>query len=91
MRDSWGWGGFFVSDCSAIGGIFEDHNYTDSWNATIRAALHDGGVDQACDDAYPEHMMDAYASGAVALADMQAAATNFLRQVSDCALGGVRG
>lgn len=72
--------------CGAISDIFESHNYTDSWNATMRAAIHDGGTDVACDSAYPSYILAAYQNGSISLADLQAAATNFLRQAFELGL-----
>ena len=47
-RDAWGWDGFVISDCGAVSGIQGSHNYTQNSNATIAAALNQGGVDVNC-------------------------------------------
>lgn len=46
----------------------------------MRAALHDGGTDVACDAAYPSYVLAAYYNGSVSLEDLQTAGANFLRQ-----------
>lgn len=70
--------------CGAITDILTDHHYTSDWNSTIRASLHDGGTDVACDTAYPAYMYAAYQNGSIDIADMRAAATNLFRQVRYC-------
>jgi hypothetical protein len=72
--------------CGAIALIYQGHHYTSDWNQTMRVALHDGGTDVACDSAYSEYMFTAYQNGSVSLADMQAAASNFLRQAFELGL-----
>ena len=52
----------------------------------MRAALHDGGTDVACDSAYPSYLLAAYENGTISLGDFQAAATNFLRQAFELGL-----
>jgi beta-glucosidase-like glycosyl hydrolase len=71
-----------MSQCGAITDIFTQHNYTSDWNETMRAALHDGGTDVACDSAYPTYLYAAYQNGSISLGDLQSAATNLFRQAS---------
>ena len=72
--------------CGAISLIYQGHHYTDDWDSTMRAALHDGGTDTACDSAYPAYLLAAYNNGSVSLGDLQAAGTNFLRQAFELGL-----
>ena len=46
-RDQWGLDGFVVSDCGAVGGIMNEHNYTRTVEDTVAAAMH-AGVDLNC-------------------------------------------
>jgi len=46
-RERWGFDGFVVSDCGAIGGIMHEHNYTRTVEDTVAAAMH-AGVDLNC-------------------------------------------
>jgi beta-glucosidase-like glycosyl hydrolase len=46
-RERWGFEGFVVSDCGAVGGIMHEHNYTRTVEDTIAAAMR-AGVDLNC-------------------------------------------
>lgn len=81
VRQQWGWDGFFVTDCGALADIYTAHNYTASWNETVRAAMQQGGTDAECDDVYAQYLAGAYQAGYVNLTDMQRSGSNVLRQV----------
>eukprot|EP00040_Diaphanoeca_grandis_P037541 m.245586 g.245586 ORF g.245586 m.245586 type:complete len:1015 (+) comp33837_c3_seq28:144-3188(+) len=73
-RDEWGWDGFVISDCGAVSGIQVAHHYTNDPNATIAAALNQGGVDVNCGDSnptfYTQYICDAVANGSVTQSDV---------------------
>ena len=41
-REGWGWDGFVISDCGAVQGITNSHQYTHSPDETIAAAMNQG-------------------------------------------------
>ena len=47
LRDEWGFDGYVVSDCGAVGNIYEDHKYTATPEDAAAAALN-AGVDLEC-------------------------------------------
>lgn len=82
-RDSWGWDGFVISDCGAVMMIQGSHQYTDNFNATIKTALNQGGVDVDCSAEtppfYTRNMCTAVAGGFVAQSDVDRAARRYWR------------
>ena len=81
-RGAWGWDGFVISDCGAVDGIQGSHNYTQDSNATIAAALNQGGVDVNCGGSpayYAQHMCAAVAHGSVSISDVDRAARRYFR------------
>jgi beta-glucosidase-like glycosyl hydrolase len=53
VRAEWGWDGFVISDCGAVSMISSTHNYTHDPNATMAAAMNQGGVDVNCGSGTP--------------------------------------
>jgi beta-glucosidase len=51
LRDQWGFQGFVVSDCGAIGDIFRSHHYTPTQGAASVAAVK-AGTDLTCGGEY---------------------------------------
>lgn len=51
LRDRWGFGGYVVSDCGAIGDIYRSHHYANDAAQAAADAVH-AGCDLACDDTY---------------------------------------
>jgi beta-glucosidase-like glycosyl hydrolase len=62
VRGQWGWDGFIVSDCGAIGDIETPHNYTHTDVDTVAAAML-GGTDLECDSMYSKHLYEAVQQG----------------------------
>ncbi len=58
LREKWGFGGYFVSDCGAINDIYSGHHYTDTVAEAAAAALK-AGCQLNCGDAYTP-LIDAY-------------------------------
>lgn len=63
-RGEWGFDGFFVSDCGAVGGIMTGHHYTNNSDSTCRAGVL-GGTDLNCGSFYGQNLLKAVQSGAV--------------------------
>ncbi|XP_065184941.1 uncharacterized protein LOC135815554 [Sycon ciliatum] len=62
VREEWGFDGFFVSDCGAIGNIYANHNYTNSSETAAAAGLN-GGTDTNCGKTYQNSLADAVNDG----------------------------
>ena len=77
LRGEWGFNGYVVSDCGAVGDIQYAHNYTNTSDATARAVLT-SGMDIGCDPFLVSALGPALASGAVTDADVGRAMANFL-------------
>ena len=76
-HELWGWDGFLVSDCGGVIGIFQQHHVAASPEEAVAFSIK-GGLQVACDTAFPLYMADAVAEGLVALDDLRAAALQFL-------------
>ena len=61
VREEWGFDGFFVSDCGAIGN-FMDHNYTNSSEESSKAGI-EGGTDTNCGSTYEKSLATAVTAG----------------------------
>jgi beta-glucosidase len=68
LRQAWGFGGYVVGDCGAVGDIFATHHLTPSLAAAAAAALR-AGTDLDCGGAYA-----ALGQGLVVEADLDRAA-----------------
>jgi len=65
LRQAWGFGGYVVSDCDAVGNIYRpnEHHYTATPEAGVAAAFR-AGMDLICGDAYEsEHVLSAVRQG----------------------------
>jgi beta-glucosidase len=51
LRDSWGFQGYVVSDCGAVGDIYQHHKYTQSAGGAAVAAVK-AGTDLTCGNEY---------------------------------------
>ena len=65
LRRKMGFGGYVVTDCLAVEGIFRYHNYTSSPEAACAAALN-AGVDIACGPYLVQHCGSALARNLIA-------------------------
>lgn len=63
--------GFVVSDCGAVG-VLQTHNYTQTPEATVAAALH-AGTDLECGDFYAQHAQSALNNGTIVESDIDQA------------------
>ena len=72
LREQWGFEGYFVSDCGAIGDIYEGHHVVDSLTEAAAAALN-AGCELNCGDAY-RHLCEAYEEDLITEAEITAAA-----------------
>jgi beta-glucosidase-like glycosyl hydrolase len=72
VRDQWGWDGYIVSDCGAIGDIEDPHHYTADPLDTVAAALK-GGTDMECDNVYQSHAAEALNVGKITIEDVEQA------------------
>src|SRR4051812_24177967 len=65
LRQAWGFGGYVVSDCDAVGNIYRanEHHYTATPEAGVAAAFR-SGMDLICGDAAEaEHILGAVRQG----------------------------
>ena len=58
VRGEWGWDGFIVSDCGAIGDVESPHHFTNGHDETVAATLK-GGCDLECDSYYKQYLPSA--------------------------------
>lgn len=74
MRRDYGFDGYLVSDCGAIGTIMYNHNYTQTTSETCAAALQ-AGVDVNCGNFYQQYLQQALNDGSVTVAQLDLALT----------------
>lgn len=78
LRDEWGFDGYVVSDCGAVGNIVEDHHYV-LRDETAAALALQAGLDLECgDNIYIEPLHRAYELHLVGDADIDRAARRVL-------------
>ena len=77
LREEWGFEGFVVSDCDAVGNIRSPHFYTPDFVTAAAAGLN-GGTDVDCGTTYSVNLLAALSQGLVSLATLQLAATRLL-------------
>ena len=78
LRKEWGFGGFVVSDCGAIGAMVWGHHVKGSDEEAVAAGLH-AGCDLECGKAYRDQLERAVADGSVSEADVDRALARVLR------------
>ena len=72
LRKEWGFGGFVVSDCGAIGAMVWGHHVKQGEDEAVVAGLR-AGCDLECGKAYGEQIGRAVAQGALSEADVNRA------------------
>eukprot|EP01079_Euglenida_sp_SAG-EU17-18_P010624 gene10624-1932_t len=77
VRGDWGWDGYIVSDCGAIGDIESPHQYTNNPLDTVAAALK-AGTDLECDSVYQNYAAQALAAGKISITDVETAISRTL-------------
>ena len=76
IRDQWGFNGYVTSDCGAVDGVENSHEYTDDAVDTIKAVLY-AGVDTDCGSYMSsETLLPLLESGAVEIERINTALTN---------------
>jgi len=77
FSDEYQFDGFVVSDCGAVANILTTHNYTNTSEDTVAAALH-AGTDLDCGSFYPNFTQQALDKRTIVEADIdQALIRNF--------------
>jgi len=73
LRDDWKFGGYVVSDCGAVGDIFQNHKYTKTMGAAAVAAVK-AGTDLSCGTEY-ETLADEVKAGTISETEIDRAVT----------------
>ena len=68
LRDTWGFTGYVVSDCDAVGDIYNGHKYTSSLTEAAALAVK-AGCDLNCGDTY-SHLKEAIEKGYISEKDI---------------------
>jgi beta-glucosidase-like glycosyl hydrolase len=79
LREEWGFDGFVVSDCGAIGNVAHEHNYTGGDESKAAAVSLKGGTDVDCGSIYPNKMQDALNKQLVNISDIDRAISRQLK------------
>jgi beta-glucosidase len=77
LRKEWGFSGFVVSDCGAIGAMVWGHHVKPSAEAAVASGLR-AGCDLECGTDYRDQIGQAVADGAISEADVDRALTRVL-------------
>ena len=77
LRKEWGFDGFVVSDCGAIGAMVWGHHVKHDEEAAVVAGLH-AGCDLECGKAYSDHIAAAVEHGVLSEADVDRALARVL-------------
>ena len=72
LRKDWGFKGYVVSDCGAIGDIYRSHHYEDTPEKAAAWALK-GGVSLNCGDMYVRYLKPALKDGLITETDIDTA------------------
>lgn len=80
LRGEWGFEGFIVSDCDAIGEIAGGHHFTPNAFGAAIAGIN-GGTDVDCGMTYTANLANAVARGNISRAPIERAAQRMLRVV----------
>ncbi|MEN8155517.1 MAG: glycoside hydrolase family 3 C-terminal domain-containing protein [Bacteroidota bacterium] len=79
LRDEWGFDGYVVSDCGAVGFLHSHHHHTEDTTGAAVEALK-AGVDLECiGETYRRNLRAAYEQGRLTMADIDTAAYRVLR------------
>lgn len=79
LREDWGFQGYVVSDCGAVGALVADHNYV-KWKETAAMVALNAGLDIECaDDVFIEPLLNAYKQHMVTEEQIDSAAYHMLR------------
>ena len=79
LRKEWGFNGYVVSDCGALGFLESHHHYVGDRSEAAAEALK-AGVDLECiGEVYKMHLRPAWESGKVSVADIDTAVYRVLR------------
>ena len=73
-RERWGWDGYMVSDCNAVGNIIVNHHYVNTTNQLVQVTLR-AGLDLGCDTSLAAHGVEAYNAGFINDTDLDRALT----------------
>jgi beta-glucosidase len=76
LRDAWGFAGYVVSDCGAVGDIYQNHKYTKTMGAAAVAAVK-AGTDITCGTEY-ETLPDEVKAGTISEAEINRALERLL-------------
>jgi len=77
LRGDWGFEGFIVSDCDAVGQIASGHHFAPSAAAAAVLGIR-GGTDVDCGMTYPANLAAAVAAGGISAAQLATAAARSL-------------
>jgi len=69
LRNEWGFKGFVVSDCDAVGDVYSQHHYVSSAAQAAAISLK-AGTDMNCGGTMPQNLATAISSGLCTEADM---------------------
>ena len=72
LRNEWGFKGFVVSDCDAVGDVWSQHHYVSSAAQAAAVSLK-AGTDMNCGNTMPQNLATAISSGLCTEADMDVA------------------
>jgi beta-glucosidase len=78
LRNEWGFKGFVVSDCDAVGDVYSQHHYVSSAAQAAAISLK-AGTDMNCGSTMPQNLAMAISSGLCTEADMDVALRHQLK------------
>jgi beta-glucosidase len=77
LRKEWGFDGYVVSDCWAVGDIYNNHHFTKTQEAAVAAALN-AGCDLECGEFYDKFVSKAVKDGLVSEKTVDRSVTRLL-------------
>jgi beta-glucosidase len=78
LRKEWGFNGYVVSDCGAVGHMFGRHHYVDSYENAVAAAIK-AGLNLECGGVFDENLSLALQKGLINEQDITSAAYHVLQ------------
>lgn len=79
LRQDWGFNGYVVSDCGAVGQLIDAHKFVQTKEQAASVSLK-AGLDLECgDDVFMQPLLNAYKQGMVSKSDIDTAAYRVLR------------